>query len=69
MADDLIACTKYLLKKYNKSKAVIAGYSIGATISLMAAAKDSSIFSDNIRSGNRRRHPVRQSVCSGLCHE
>ena len=31
MADDIIACTKYLLKKYNKSKAVIVGYSIGAT--------------------------------------
>src|SRR5271170_6094198 len=44
MADDLIACTKYLLKKYNRNKAVIVGYSIGATISLMAAAKDSSIF-------------------------
>ena len=45
MADDLIACTKHLLTKYNKNKAVIAGYSIGATISLMAAAKDSSLFS------------------------
>ncbi|HMC84393.1 MAG TPA: alpha/beta hydrolase, partial [Chitinophagaceae bacterium] len=44
MADDIIACTKYLLKKYNKSNAVIVSYSIGATISLMAAAKDSSIF-------------------------
>jgi len=44
MADDLITCTKYLLEKYNKNKAVIVGYSIGATISLMAAAKDSSIF-------------------------
>jgi proline iminopeptidase len=45
MTDDVIACTKYLLKKYNKTKAVIVGYSIGATISLMAAAKNSSIFS------------------------
>jgi len=45
MADDLIAVTTHLLAKYNKSKAVIIGYSIGATISLMAAAKDSSIFS------------------------
>jgi len=44
MADDIITCTKYLLEKYNKNKAIIAGYSIGATISLMAAAKDSSIF-------------------------
>src|SRR5450432_2901986 len=45
MADDIIACTKYLLKKYNKSKAIIVGYSIGATTGLMAVAKDSSIFS------------------------
>jgi pimeloyl-ACP methyl ester carboxylesterase len=45
MADDIIACTKYLLKKYNKRKAIIVGYSIGATTSLMAAAKNSSIFS------------------------
>lgn len=45
MADDLITCTKYLLTKYNKNKAIIAGYSIGATISLIAAAKDSTIFS------------------------
>jgi len=44
MADDLIVCTKYLLEKYGKDKAVIVGYSIGATISLMAVAKDSSIF-------------------------
>ena len=45
MADDIIACTQYLLKKYNKSKALIAGYSTGATTALMAAAKDSSLFS------------------------
>ena len=45
MADDIIACTKYLLKKYNKSNAVIIGYSIGATTSLMAAAKEDNIFS------------------------
>ncbi len=45
MADDIIACAKYLLKKYNKNKAVLVGYSIGATASLMAAAKDSSNFS------------------------
>ncbi len=45
MADDLISCTKWLLKKYNKNKAVIVGYSIGATISLMAAAKETNIFS------------------------
>jgi pimeloyl-ACP methyl ester carboxylesterase len=45
MADDIIACTKYLLKKYNKSKAIVVGYSIGATTGLMAAVRDSSIFS------------------------
>ena len=51
MTDDLIDCTKYLLNKYNKSKAVIVGYSIGATISLMAAAKESSIFSSIFAAG------------------
>jgi proline iminopeptidase len=45
MAEDIIACTKYLLKKYNKDKAVVAGYSIGATTTIMAAARDNSIFS------------------------
>ena len=39
MADDIIACTKYLLKKYNKNKAVIVGYSIGATIALWQLQK------------------------------
>src|ERR1700733_11171201 len=38
MADDIIACTKFLLKKFKKDKAIIIGYSIGATISMMAAA-------------------------------
>jgi pimeloyl-ACP methyl ester carboxylesterase len=51
MADDVIACTKYLLKKYKKNKAVIIGYSIGATTSLMAAAKDSDIFSSIFTAG------------------
>jgi len=51
MVDDIIACAKYLLKKYNKRQAVIVGYSIGATTSLMAAAKDSSIFSAIFASG------------------
>src|SRR6476659_3275701 len=35
MADDIIACTRYLLKKYNKQKAMIIGYSFGATTSMM----------------------------------
>ena len=45
MADDIIACTKYLLDKYHQRKAVLVGYSLGATTSLMAAAKDDSPFS------------------------
>jgi pimeloyl-ACP methyl ester carboxylesterase len=44
LSDDVIQCTRYLLKKYEKNKSIIIGYSIGATLSLMAAAKDSSIF-------------------------
>jgi proline iminopeptidase len=51
MADDLIVCTKHLLKKYNRSKAIIVGYSIGATISFIAAAKDSSIFTAIVAAG------------------
>lgn len=45
MSDDIIECTKYLLKKYKKDKAILVGYSIGATTSLMAASKDDSLFS------------------------
>jgi len=44
LTDDIICCTKYLLEKYQKKKAVIAGYSQGATLGLMAASKDESIF-------------------------
>jgi pimeloyl-ACP methyl ester carboxylesterase len=44
LSDDVISCTRYLLKKYKKDKAIIIGYSQGATISLMAAAKDSAII-------------------------
>jgi proline iminopeptidase len=51
MADDIISCTKYLLNKYNKGNAVIIGYSIGATTSLMAAAKESNIFSSIFAAG------------------
>jgi pimeloyl-ACP methyl ester carboxylesterase len=44
MTDDVISLTEHLLKKYNKEKAVLVGYSIGATISLLAAAKQSALF-------------------------
>jgi pimeloyl-ACP methyl ester carboxylesterase len=44
LTDDVISCTKYLLGKYNKEKAIVIGYSTGASLSLMAAAKDSQIF-------------------------
>jgi len=44
LADDVLVCTKYLLRKYQKRKAIIIGYSIGATLALMAASKDSSMF-------------------------
>ena len=45
MTDDLISITEQLLEKYNKEKAILIGYSIGATISLMAASKNSKLFS------------------------
>jgi proline iminopeptidase len=51
MTDDLIACTKYLLNKYHKTKAVLSGYSIGATISLMAAAKNPTLFNTIFATG------------------
>src|SRR5262245_36354692 len=44
LTDDIISCTKYLLGKYQKEKAIIVGYSQGATLSLMAAVKDRTIF-------------------------
>ena len=44
LADDVLECTKYLLDKYKKEKAVVVGYSIGATLSLMAATKNSNLF-------------------------
>jgi pimeloyl-ACP methyl ester carboxylesterase len=44
LTDDVIHCTKYLLEKYKKKKATIIGYSIGATLALMAASKDDSLF-------------------------
>ena len=44
MTDDIIDCTKYLLKKYNKEKAILVGYSIGASLALMAASKNNNIF-------------------------
>jgi pimeloyl-ACP methyl ester carboxylesterase len=44
LTDDVISCSKYLLKKYQKLKAIIIGYSMGATLGLMAASKDKSLF-------------------------
>jgi pimeloyl-ACP methyl ester carboxylesterase len=45
MARDIVSCAKYLSDKYHQRKAVLVGYSMGATTSLMAAAMDSSLFS------------------------
>jgi pimeloyl-ACP methyl ester carboxylesterase len=44
LTDDIISCTKYLLVKYRKEKAIVIGYSQGATLGLMAASKDKTIF-------------------------
>ncbi|WP_028979836.1 alpha/beta fold hydrolase [Sporocytophaga myxococcoides] len=46
LTEDLIDCTQYLLKKYHKKKAILIGYSIGATISLMAASKAGELYSN-----------------------
>lgn len=44
LAEDVISCTKFLLDKYDQQKAILIGYSIGATVSLMAALKKSHLF-------------------------
>jgi len=46
MADDLISCTRQLLELYHQEKAILIGYSIGATVGLMAAVKNSGLFSE-----------------------
>ncbi|HSR89356.1 MAG TPA: alpha/beta hydrolase [Candidatus Udaeobacter sp.] len=46
LSKDVISCTQYLLKKYNKKDATVVGYSVGATVSLMAAAEQGSLFSE-----------------------
>jgi pimeloyl-ACP methyl ester carboxylesterase len=46
LSNDLLSCTKYLLKKYNKQNAIIVGYSIGATATLMAAVRQKDLFSN-----------------------
>jgi pimeloyl-ACP methyl ester carboxylesterase len=48
---DLIACTQYLLEEYKKDRAVAVGYSLGATISLLAAAKNRDLFSQLFLAG------------------
>jgi pimeloyl-ACP methyl ester carboxylesterase len=45
LIDDVVECAKYLLNKYNRDKVILSGYSIGAVLSLLAADKDSGIFS------------------------
>jgi len=44
LTDDVICCTKYLLQKYRKEKAIVIGYSQGAMLALMAASKNKTIF-------------------------
>ena len=44
LSDDIISCTAYLLRKYGKREAVLVGYSLGATTSLMAAATRPDLF-------------------------
>jgi len=44
LTDDVICCTKYLLAKYRKQKAIVIGYSQGATLALMAASKNKTLF-------------------------
>ena len=50
-ADDILECAKYLLNTYKKEKLILIGYSLGATSALIAASKDSSLFSSLILTG------------------
>jgi len=45
LSNDIVACTRYLQNKYDKRSAIVSGYSIGATASLMAAVEDPNLFS------------------------
>ena len=51
LAQDVIACTQSLLARYGKHNAVLSGYSMGATVSLMAAVERSDLFSALFLSG------------------
>ena len=44
LSDDIISCAEYLIHKYNKHDVTIVGYSIGATLSLLASAKQDTLF-------------------------
>jgi pimeloyl-ACP methyl ester carboxylesterase len=46
LTDDLISCTKYLLRQYDRKKAILIGYSLGASIALLAAKEESELFSE-----------------------
>lgn len=50
-ADDILACTKYLLQTYHKEKITLIGYSLGATAAFMAASKDNSMFNNLVLVG------------------
>jgi proline iminopeptidase len=51
MTNDLIECARQLTRKYNKSNVIVAGYSLGATISVLAAEKDRSLFKSIVVAG------------------
>lgn len=44
LCDDVLACVRYLVHRYGQSKVTVVGYSIGASLALMAAAQDHSLF-------------------------
>lgn len=46
LTDDVISCARYLLKRYGKQKLHLVGYSMGATISLLATQKAPGLFSN-----------------------
>ena len=51
LSQDVIACTESLLARYGKRTAIVSGYSLGATVSLMSAVGRSDLFNALFLSG------------------
>ena len=57
LTDDLIECTKYLLNKYNKDKAILSGYSIWCSSLSVGCQKRQQYVQQFIFNRYGYRHP------------